>query len=285
MIAWRGKHRAKGGPRRRARPLWRGRLAHVAIVAAAIVAAAIVPIVAAAWWGWHGGYVDRAADLFRSQIIALSVKAGLTLQEILVTGRRNSPREALLEAMQLTRGSPTLAFDPMAAKVRIEALPWVRSASVQRLLPNTVVVRLEERQPLALWQHRGQFRLIDERGETIAIERLDVFADLLTVVGEDAPAHAGKLLELLATQESLRDRVRAAVWVGGRRWNLRLDNDIDIALPEDDSVAAWARLAEYERIHRVLNRDVKLIDLRFPDRLIVRRGAPLKGVADKGRNT
>ncbi len=279
MIAWFGKGRTKSGRRRRARPVWRGRLA-----GSAVILAVGASVVAGGWWAWQSSHPERALEFARSQIVALSARSGMTLQEILVTGRRNSPREALLDAVQLTRGSPTLSFDPHAAKARIEALPWVRSASVQRLLPNTVVMRLEERQPLALWQHRGQFRLIDERGEVIPLERLDAFADLLTVVGEEAPAHAAKLLELLATQASLRDRVRAAVWVGGRRWNLRLDNDIDIALPEDDSVEAWARLAEYERVHRILNRDIKLVDLRLPDRLVVRRASPVKNVAEKGRN-
>lgn len=280
MIAWFGTGRSKTGRRRRVRPVWRGRLA-----VSAVVLILGTSVAAGGWWVWQGFHPERILDLAASQIVALSAKSGMTLQEILVTGRRNSPREALLDAVQLTRGSPTLSFDPHAAKARIEALPWVRSASVQRLLPHTVVVRLEERQPLALWQHRGQFRLIDERGEVIPLDRIDAFADLLTVVGEDAPAHAATLLDLLATQASLRDRVRAAVRVGGRRWNLRLDNDIDIALPEDDSVEAWARLAEYERVHRILSRDVKLVDLRLPDRLVVRRSSPAKSVVEKGRNT
>ena len=38
-------------------------------------------------------------------------------------------------------------------------------------------------------------------------------------------------------------------------------------------VVAWARLAEYDRTHRVLERDVQVLDLRFPDRLIVRKPA------------
>ena len=65
--------------------------------------------------------------------------------------------------------------------------------------------------------------------------------------------------------------VKAAVRVGGRRWNLRLEGDIDVRLPELDTAAAWARLAEYEKTHRVLERDVQVLDLRQPDRLIVRK--------------
>ena len=283
MMGWRRKNRTSGGPRRRARPLWRGRLATVAIVLVGTAAAG-----GAGWWAWQSDHLTSAADFAQAHVVALSAQAGLTVQEILVTGRRHAPRDILLEAVQLTRGTPTLAFDPQAAKARIEALPWIRSASVQRLLPNTVVVRLVERQPLALWQNQGQFRLIDERGETIAIDRLDPFADLLVVVGEDAPTEAGPLLDLLATEASLRPRVTAAVRVGGRRWNLRLDNGIDVALPEAEPAAAWARLAAYERQHRILARDVTLVDLRLPDRMVVRRAnevPPAKTTAQKGRAT
>jgi cell division protein FtsQ len=281
VTAWRRK-KTGGGPRKRARPVWRGPLGTATSVLTVAMLAA-----GAGGWSWQSGHMGRTADFAYGQLIALSAKAGLTVQEILVTGRRHSPRDALLAAVQLTRGAPTLGFDPHAAKVRIEALPWVRSASVQRLLPNTVVVRLVERRPLALWQNQGEFRLIDEHGDTIAIDRLDRFSDLLVVVGEDAPAHAGKLLDLLATQPGLRDRVKAAVRIGGRRWNLRLDNDIDVALPEEDPAGAWARLAAYERLHSILARDVNLVDLRLRDRLIVRRASqvpPAKGVAQKGRN-
>jgi cell division protein FtsQ len=88
------------------------------------------------------------------------------------------------------------------------------------------------------------------------------------------------------TQPELMVRVRAAVRVGGRRWNLRLDNGIDVRLPEDDPEQAWARLAEYERRHRILARDVRVLDLRLPDRLIVRkRQRPAPSGAVGGRQT
>jgi cell division protein FtsQ len=65
--------------------------------------------------------------------------------------------------------------------------------------------------------------------------------------------------------------VRAAVRVGGRRWNLRLAGGIDVQLPEQDPSSAWLRLAQYQRSHSVLSRDVTVVDLRLPDRLIVRK--------------
>ncbi len=113
-------------------------------------------------------------------------------------------------------------------------------------------------------------QLIDRTGAVIPVGRLDRFAKLPLVVGEDAASHAAELLAMLASEPDLAARVSAAVRVGGRRWNLRLDNAIAVLLPADDPAAAWADLARLERSSAILQRDVQAIDMRLPDRLVVR---------------
>ena len=103
---------------------------------------------------------------------------------------------------------------------------------------------------MALWQHGGKIDLIDRSGAVIPVTRLDRFAKLPMVVGEDAAGHAAELLAMLGSQPDLAARVTAAIDVGGRRWNLRLDNAIDVLLPSDDPAAAWADLARLQRYER-----------------------------------
>jgi cell division protein FtsQ len=141
---------------------------------------------------------------------------------------------------------------------------------IERRLPDTLYVRLVEREPLALWQHGGKIELIDRTGAVIPVARLDRFAKLPMVVGEDAASHAAELLAMLASEPDLAARVTAAVRVGGRRWNLRIDNAIDVLLPADDPAVAWADLARLERSSAIIKRDVQAIDMRLPDRLVVR---------------
>jgi cell division protein FtsQ len=95
------------------------------------------------------------------------------------------------------------------------------------------------------------------------------------VVGADAASRAGELLQLLAKEPALAAHVTAAVRVGGRRWNLRLDNAIEVLLPADDPAAAWAELARLERSDAILRRDIETIDMRLPDRLVLRVATPL----------
>jgi cell division protein FtsQ len=76
------------------------------------------------------------------------------------------------------------------------------------------------------------------------------------------------------------------VRVAGRRWNLRLDNGVDVELPEDDAAGAWHRLAELDKSDAILKRNIQAIDLRLPDRLVVRLvPEPPKPAAKKGRQS
>jgi cell division protein FtsQ len=216
--------------------------------------------------------------------IALAARLGLVVEDIEVEGRAMTGRDAILRALGATRGTPILAVSPSQAKAQLEALPWVRSAAVERRLPDTLHVRLVERQPLAFWQRQGKLVLIDRDGTVITGDRLDRFPGLIVIVGDDAPRRAAALVDMLASQPDLAGRVVAAVLVGGRRWNLQLDNGIGVQLPEDGSEAAWARLAELEHTSRLLARDVQVVDMRLPDRLVVRiNPEPPKEPAKKGR--
>ena len=204
------------------------------------------------------------------RLLDATAALGLRVADIRVEGRATTDRETILDALGARPGTPILAVDPVRAKQQLERLPWVRSALIERRLPDTLYVRLVEREPLALWQHDGKIELIDRTGAVIPVTRLDRFAKLPLVVGDDAASHAAELLAMLASEPDLAARVTAAVRVGGRRWNLRIDNAIDVLLPADEPAAAWADLARLQRSSAILKRDVQAIDMRLPDRLVVR---------------
>jgi len=209
-------------------------------------------------------------DRVESRMLQASGALGLRVEDIRVEGRATTDRKTILDALDAKPGTPILAIDPVRAKHQLESLPWVRSAVIERRLPDTIYVRLVEREPMALWQHGGKLDLIDRTGAVIPVPRLDRFAKLPMVVGEDAASHAAELLAMLATEPDLAARVTAAIDVGGRRWNLRLDNSIDVLLPSEDPAGAWADLARLQRNSAILQRDVQAIDMRLPDRLVVR---------------
>jgi cell division protein FtsQ len=228
-------------------------------------------------WLIAGG-VRSAWNGVNQQLVAWSGQAGLVVRDVFVEGRRRTSPEALRTQLGIDLGMPLLALDTAATKERLEQLAWVEEASVARMLPDTVQIRLLERQPLALWQHDGRFDVIDRAGAVIerALNvRRDEYRHLRVVVGDGAPESSARLFALLSTEPALSRRVVAATRVGDRRWNLHLDNRVEVWLPEQDAVAAWRVLAQKARDQALLDRAVSVIDLRFlPERLRLRLDAP-----------
>ncbi len=204
----------------------------------------------------------------------LGVAAGLTVQTIVVEGRRKTPEAKLRGALGVARGDMLLGVSLEAARARIEALSWVRHATVERRLPDTIIVTLRERSPVAVWQSGGKFVLIDRAGQVVEdgdpAKDAEAFASLPLVVGAGAPEAAAALLDTLAAQPQLKERVAAAVRVGERRWNLRLKNGADVLLPEGAEAAALAKLAELQASQQLLDRPLQTVDMRLGDRLTIR---------------
>ena len=163
--------------------------------------------------------------------------------------------------------------------------PQAQQESADMGMPDQLFVRLTEAVPAAIWQQNGVFRMIDRDGRVISVGDVARFARLIVVVGISAPHHTAELLDILAREPPLAARVRAAVWVGERRWNLRFDNGVDVKLPADSPQAAWTLLARLEREQSLLARDIGVIDMRLPDRLVVRLGPAAQLQRQPGNDT
>ena len=222
------------------------------------------------WLLDRAGHITAAIDWADRTTARVSAGFGLTVGEILLQGRHESDRAAVLYAIGSGRGDAILGFDPKGAKQRLEVLPWVRQATVERRLPDTIFVRLEERLPLALWQKDGRLTLVDREGVAIQRSGLERFRQLPLIIGDGAPAHAAALLATLASEPDLLARVTSMTRVSDRRWTLTFDNSVELHMPEQDIGRAWAKFAATERSQGLLNRDIASVDLRLPDRLVVR---------------
>ncbi len=230
-------------------------------------------------WGLESGWLGKASAGIGEMVLSATAHAGMSLDEVQVTGRSETSQAEILAAIGVQRGAPLLGVDIQAVRQRLVSLPWVASAMVERRFPNRLVVQITEAEPLALWQRQQQLYLVSRDGKVIETSNLQKYAKLLVIVGDDAPLHAGKLLEMLASEPDLQHQVTAAVYVGKRRWNLRLNNEVDVKLPEEDPESAWHRLADLNRQSQLLNKDISIVDLRLPNQVVVRQAHPV--VPDK----
>ncbi len=224
-----------------------------------------------------GGYAIYAADpAGRVRAVVenaadLGLAVGLEVAEVVVEGRENTPPDLIRAAIGAELGDPMLGFSPTEARERLETIAWVESAHVERRLPGTILVRIVERAPFAIWQHQGRFAVIDRAGLVVETETLDAFGPLPLVVGAGAEKHAAALYDLLLAHRSILARTQALVRVGERRWNLRLHSGTDVLLPEGHEAPALNRLSELQSRNALLDRPLVAVDMRLPDRLVVRQ--------------
>lgn len=255
----------------------RGRMAVGSGVTALLIAASVT-------WAWQSGWIGRQTDRLVAAAYGLTVSAGFSVQDVLVEGRKRTDPTLILAILEVERGSPILALDPEDVRLRLEALPWVAEASVERRLPSQLYVRLAERSPLALWQIGGEISVIDLSGTVIRGVEPRSFARLPLVVGKGAPKKTAALLAMLKKTPQLGGLVTAAVRVGERRWNLRLKGGIEVHLPEEQQEEAWTRLVDLQNRHDLLARDVATIDMRLPGRLLVRSSSGKEIKKRPGKN-
>jgi cell division protein FtsQ len=185
-------------------------------------------------------------------------------------------------------GQPILGFSLSDARDRLLSLGWVADAVVERRLPDTLVVRLIERAPYAVWQDHGTFRLIDRNGETMGeqdVGRASQELDLPLVVGPGAPEAATELFDEMKPYADIRKHLVGAVRVGQERWNLVLKSGATVMLPGEDQDAALGRLEALQQRMQLLDRPVQLIDLRLADRVVVRpKPAPASDDGTSGKD-
>ena len=187
---------------------------------------------------------------------------GFTAQEVIVKGRHRISKTDLLQAIQITHGDSIWKYPLLSIKKRVEEISWVHTAVIQRILPHTVVVTLVEKVPLAIWQHQGEKKLIDQEGHVIPAVSCTSFKELPVITGSDAPKQFASLYKQIQKHWK-HSPVKGGSFLRSYRWNLYLANGQVIMLPEisHDYEAAFKRLEEIWPMVR----NATTIDLRFLD--------------------
>lgn len=240
---------------------------------------AIAAIIAGSLWALSAtGFFTRQAEELHKNFIASSAEHGFIVKKLMVEGRGNLSRTGLKTLLNINQNDPLYAHDLNELQAKVQSLTWVKSAIVQRRLPDTLYIKIIEREPIALWQRARTLSVVDDEGVVLTDYNIQKFKNLIVVVGDNAPQNTRDLLSILNAVPTIKARVDAAKWIGNRRWDLTLNNKIIIRLPSDNSLDALKKLETLHANDLVLDRPLTSIDLRDTGRIIVQT---TPGDADK----
>lgn len=210
-----------------------------------------------------------SADRVGETLTWVSSTSGLAIESVRITGQTETSEIAVLNRLELQPEASLAFFDLAAARERVETLPWVENATLRKIYPGTLKIMIDERKPYVLWQRDQELSIIDDTGRIIS-NSAEGHYGLVRVVGQGADKRAGEALALAGTAASIRDRLRAAILISERRWNLVLDNGVTLMLPQDEPEQALALIASLDQRDSLLSKDITSIDLRLGTRMIVR---------------
>jgi len=216
-----------------------------------------------------GGHVDDFMAGLSDTRNALANSAGFRITTVAINGRKHLSQDEVLAVGGVNGRSSLLFLDAATVRDKLKANPWIADATILKLYPGQLQIDIVERTAFALWQQDGRLSVISEDGAVLEPYMSRRFATLPLVVGKGADVRARDFLALLDRYPQVRAVTRAAILVGERRWNLRLNDGLDIRLPENDIGNALAMLSKLDKEDRLFSRDITAVDMRLPDRLTV----------------
>jgi len=217
-----------------------------------------------------GDHADDVLGALSDTRNAVANAVGFRITSVAISGRKQLTQDEVLAVGGVNGRSSLLFLDAATARDKLKADPWIADATVQKLYPGRLQIDITERKPFAPWQENGRVSVIAEDGTVLEPYVARRFVSLPLVVGKGAETRARDFLNLLAQYPQVRTQVKAIVYVGERRWNLRLADGVDVRLPEFGVEQALATLTKMDKEAGLFSRDITAIDMRLPDRLTVR---------------
>ncbi|MDP3341094.1 cell division protein FtsQ/DivIB [Frigidibacter sp.] len=165
----------------------------------------------------------------------------------------------------------SFSLDLEAMRAQIETIDAVKSADLRIRAGGILQVDVTERDPAMVWRSAQGLFLLDETGHRIAgLTVRDARPDLALVAGDGADKAVPEALALMAAAGPIAGRIRGLVRMGERRWDLVLDREQRIQLPEDEPVAALERVIALDQAEDILERDLTVVDMRNMQRPTLR---------------
>jgi cell division protein FtsQ len=227
--------------------------------------------------------VIAIGSLLAAALAGLSRSSWFAFHAVRIEGDVQRSSVATIRANALPRlVGDFFRLDLDAARSAFESVPWVRRASVRRVWPDQLVVRLEEHQVAALWESgESSERLVNSHGEVFEANLGDVEEDRLPKL--EGPQ--GRSVQMLAMHgrlmqvfEPLGRRVDHLELSGRGSWRMRLDDGarIELGRGSDDELVQRAErfVRTVPQLLGTYERPLLTADLRHRDGYALR----LKGV-------
>ena len=195
----------------------------------------------------------------------------LSISRVTVKGAQESLKKEIIILVQNAATGGFSALNAQALRKKIQAISKVEKAFVKFSTDGLVLVNVIERKEAVVFYNNDLYEVLDSNGVILSIKpNYQGLSAFPLLVGKDASRKIKELLSLVNQVGSNKSEVLYYEWVGERRWNIHMKNDLVFKLPENNLSKAL------ELMNTLLNetnkplRPVVSIDLRNIDKPIIK---------------
>jgi cell division protein FtsQ len=226
---------------------------------------------------WYLADQDRRAMLMNYAAdlrLQIEQRPEFMVKLMAIEGASEEVAEDLREIIPIDFPISSFDLELEHIRARAEEIDAVASAAVRIKPGGVLAVTVIEREPSVVWRGRDGLELLDAEGHRVSsLESRAERPDLPLLAGDGAEAAVPEALALLEVADLISPRIRGLLRVGERRWDVVLDRDQRILLPEGNAVSALERVIGLDQVRDLLARDIAVIDMRNPDRPTLRMTA------------
>ncbi|XGA08283.1 MAG: FtsQ-type POTRA domain-containing protein [Wolbachia endosymbiont of Xenopsylla cheopis] len=211
-------------------------------------------------------YVNSSIAKCNNKLSDILVNWGLGIDVISLQGNHFVSKKEALKFID--KSKPILFISLPKIKRNIElSSRWIKDVDVQRILPNTIVISIEEHKPFAIWHHDNQFSVIDSTGYVIINDYY--VGELVSIFGNDALSGLDFVKTVVNSSTDLSRQISSFNYIQG--WNIIFNNGLEVRLSQDSQNDAWNCLKKLHDELNVMKSNWKAIDLRTQNKIFIKK--------------
>lgn len=204
------------------------------------------------------------------ELPTLDLKHDIAIRNVKIDGELQhvTHRDVQQEILELLRDD-FVRLDLRELRRQLESNPWFKYVSVKRAWPSTLIVKIEEQQPIARWGDKG---FLNRYGEIVKVPVGDTLNSLPMLKGNDTQAYS-IARDYLEMARLLRDHglfISSLAVSPSGQWTMQVNQQLELALGDREVSKRVERfLYLYSSQSSEVINEMHRVDMRYENGIAV----------------